>query len=178
MKKLGIVLMVVALTLALGLVPMASVSAAHNGGATVFITGGGNIKNDDGELLWTFGGNVGLLKDGSYDGQFQIIDHANNESWHCNDDFSSLVFSGSPIEGPPGPSAGCSVATFTGTFTSNRGNTAILTVVITDVYEPGKGNDTIFVTGDLNFSGNPISGGNFQMHKGTSPSDPNSGPVS
>jgi hypothetical protein len=162
MKKLGVILLVVALTLALGLVPAMSVSAAHNEGSGNFVTCGGNIKEDN-TVTWTFGGKVGYV-DGVGVGQFQIVDHANNESWHCNNDFTSIVFSGSPVEGPPGPSAGCSIATFTGNFTSNTGGTATLTVVITDVNEPGKDNDTIVVTGGFGFSGDPISGGNFQIH--------------
>jgi hypothetical protein len=128
-----------------------------------FVTGGGNIKGSK-TTTWTFAGNVGYLPDGTIVGQFQIVDHASKVSWHCHNAFTSLVFSGDPIVGPPGPSASHSIATFTGTFTSNKGGTATLTVVITDVYEPGKDNDTIVVSGTFGFSGNPISGGNFQVH--------------
>jgi hypothetical protein len=162
MKKLIAILLVVALSVGLGVVSAALVSAEGNGGSGIFVTGGGNIREDN-TVTWTFGGKAGYV-DGVGVGQFQIVDHANKESWHCNNDFTSIVFSGSPIVGPPGPSAGCSIATFTGNFTSNTGGTATLTVVITDVNEPGKDNDTIEVTGDFEFSGDPISGGNFQIH--------------
>jgi hypothetical protein len=135
--------------------------------ATNFVTGGGNIKSGK-KITWTFGGNVGFDEVDGIVGQFEIVDHTGKGavSWHCHNDFSSLVFSGPPIVGPPGPSARHSIATFTGTFTSNKGDTATLTVEITDVYEPGQDNDTIVVTGSFEFSGNPISGGNFQIHEG------------
>jgi hypothetical protein len=161
MKKLITILLVVALAVGLGVVPAALVSAEGNGGPGVFVTGGGSIMEND-TVAWTFGGNVSYV-DGVGVGQFQIVDHANNESWHCNNDFTSAVLGGAPIEGPSGPSAGCSIFTFTGNFTSNTGGTATLTVVITDVDEPGKDNDTIEVTGDFGFGGE-ISGGNFQIH--------------
>jgi hypothetical protein len=130
-----------------------------------FVTGGGNIKTGK-TTTWTFGGNVGLLDDTivpiTIVGQFQIVDHTGKQAvaWHCNNAFTSLTFSGVPTSSPP---AHWNVATFTGTFTSNKGGSAILTVIITDVGEPGT-QDTIVVTGDFGFSGTPISGGNFQVH--------------
>ena len=130
-----------------------------------FVTGGGNIKTGK-TTTWTFGGNVGLLDDTivpiTIVGQFQIVDHTGKQAvaWHCNNAFTSLTFSAVPTSSPP---AHWNVATFTGTFTSNKGGSAILTVIITDVGEPGT-QDTIVVTGDFGFSGTPISGGNFQVH--------------
>ena len=166
MKKLGAVLLVVVLTMALVMASAVSVSAANSGGADNFITGGGSVK-DGKEPAFTFGGNVGFAEDGSVVGQFQINDHSGKETWHCHSDFSSLVFSGAPIVGPTGPSAGCNTATFTGEFTSNRGNSETLTITITDVDEPGIGNDVIIVQYSdtiVWFSGEPIDTGNFQMH--------------
>jgi hypothetical protein len=131
-----------------------------------FVTGGGNYKEGK-TVKYTFGGNVGFLPDGTIVGQFQIVDHANKISWHCHNDFDSLVFYPLPIVGPPGPSASHSIAAFTGTFTNNKGGSALLTIEITDVAEPGAGYDTIFVTsadGGPNFGITTISGGNFQVH--------------
>jgi fibro-slime domain-containing protein len=129
-----------------------------------FVTGGGNIKSGR-KVIWTFGGNVGVMGSDIV-GQFEIVDHTNKISWHCHNDFSFLDFTGDPIVGPPGPSASHNTATFVGHFTSNKGGEADLTIIITDFFEPGAGNDTIVVTGDVSFSGNPISGGNFQIHEG------------
>jgi len=133
-----------------------------------FVTGGGNYKEGK-TVKYTFGGNVGYLPDGTIVGQFEIVDHTGKQavSWHCHNDFSSLVFSGPPIVGPPGPSASSSIATFVGHFTSNKGGEADLTVVINDVFEPGAGYDTISITGLSSWTlTNPvtISGGNFQVH--------------
>ena len=147
-----------------------------------FVTGGGNIK-DGRKVAWTFGGNVGFLESGDIVGQFQIVDHVNNESWHCHNDFSFLEFTGDPIDGPPGPDASHNHATFIGTFTSNRGNELILKVDIWDIYEPGKDNDVIKVQywdeglGDFVdwFGVGPeegISGGNFQIHNVSAPTPP------
>lgn len=132
-----------------------------------FVTGGGNIK-DGRKPAWTFAGTVGVLTDVGIVGQFQIVDHTvkKGETWHCND-FSSLDFSGDPIVGPSGPSASHTTATFTGTFNSNRGNQAELTVTIQDLGEPGAGIDKIEVSevsNGLTVGPQAIDGGNFQVH--------------
>jgi hypothetical protein len=124
-------------------------------------------------VSWTFGGNVGFLSDGSIMGQFQIVDHTGKGavSWHCHNDFSSLVFSGDPTDSPP---ADYDTAVFTGTFTSNKGGSKYLRVTIWDDQEPGKDYDWITVevstdggtTWNSWFAGHPISGGNFQLHNG------------
>ncbi len=132
------------------------------------MTGGGIIK-DGKKPAFTFAGTVGNLEDGSV-GQFQIVDHANKEAWHCNNDFSFLKFTDSSTTSPP---ATHNTATFEATFTSNHGGSEILRITIKDVAEPGKGQDTIVVEqwNDSNpgffeswFSGEPIDGGNFQVH--------------
>jgi len=131
-----------------------------------FVTGGGNIKNGK-KTIWTFGGNVGLLGDGNVEvvGQFQIVDHVNKIAYHCNDDFTSLFFSGGEAESP---FAHWDIAIFTGTFTNNKNADPVdLTIIIEDKGEPGAGTDTISVTGFTTLSTNfsdTINGGNFQVH--------------
>lgn len=127
-----------------------------------FVTGGGKINTLDGKkAAWTFAGTVGNLEDGSV-GQFQIVDHTNKITYHCNNDFSSLVFSGGTAESPM---ASHNTATFTGTFTNNRDATTVdITVTIQDLGEPGAGTDKISVTGFIALSTTLISGGNFQVH--------------
>jgi len=144
-----------------------------------FFTGGGNIKevstNAKGKsvekVAWTFGGNVGYLEDGTLLGQFQIRDHEGKESWHCHNDFDSLIFWGSPTSSP---TASLDHAEFIGTFTSNKGGEIYLRVTIWDDQEPGRDYDEIMVdvstdsgaTWNPWFSGEPISGGNLQVHEG------------
>lgn len=143
----------------------------------IFVTGGGNIKevttNPNGKeiekVIFTFGGNVGLFEDGTVHGQFQVVDHEGKESWHCHDNFDSLISWGDPTESPPAP---VDHAQFIGTFTSNKGNSAYARVTIWDDQEPGRDYDWITVEVSLDggttwipgFSGNPISGGNLQVH--------------
>jgi len=117
-----------------------------------FVTGGGKINTLGGKkAAWTFAGTVGNLEDGSV-GQFQIVDHANKITYHCNNDFSYLVFTGDKAE-------------FTGNFTNNKNaNTDELTIIIEDLGEPGAGVDKISVTGFITLSTTLISGGNFQVH--------------
>jgi hypothetical protein len=140
-----------------------------------FVTGGGNLNRgtfglggNQNKAACTFGGNVGLFGDTTVEvhGQFQIVDHYNKESWHCHDDFTSLVFSGGLTDSPP---AHWDIATFVGNFTSNKGHSVELEITILDEDEPGKGNDTIQVQ---YLSGYPVTsfgpydldGGNFQVH--------------
>jgi hypothetical protein len=135
-----------------------------------FVTGGGNIKGGR-KVAWTFGGNVGFLTDWTIVGQFEIVDHANKVSWHCHDAFDSLIFWGDATDSPP---ASVDHAQFIGTFTSNKGGSKYLRVTIWDDQEPGRDFDWITVevstdggaTWTTWFSGNPISGGNFQIHEG------------
>jgi hypothetical protein len=167
MKKLSFILLAGALVLALCIAPVATVSAGANnrpGNADGFMTGGGKVVDEEGNF-WTFGGNVGV-KDGSAVGQFEITDHTAQVTWHCHGDISALSLLSPAIEGPRGPSAGFSIVEFTGNFTGNNGETATLTIVLTDNDEPGIGNDTIEVTGDFSFGGT-LYGGNFQAHKGS-----------
>ena len=126
-----------------------------------FVTGGGTIKSGK-TVAWAFAGTVGNLEDGSV-GQFQIVDHANKISYHCNNNFSSaLVFSGGLATSPP---ASHNIATFTGTFTNNRNATTVaITVTIQDLGEPGAGVDKITISGGLTITEQTISGGNFQVH--------------
>lgn len=128
-----------------------------------FVTGGGNIK-DGKKVIWTFGGNVGLLGDSSVTiaGQFQIVDHVNKVAYHLND-FDSLVFSCTdcPAESPE---ATHDTATFVGSGTDNAGNSVTFTVIIQDLGEPGKGVDKIELTGPPTFALQVIDGGNFQVH--------------
>jgi hypothetical protein len=137
-----------------------------------FVTGGGNIKGVK-TTTWSFAGTVGNLEYGSV-GQFQIVDHRAKqaEAWHCNNNFSGLVFSdvNGSDPGAETPTASNDTATFWGTFTSNRGSPDLtLMIVIFDNQEPGKGFDTIDVDwwdGDSWedwFDAN-IDGGNFQVH--------------
>jgi len=144
-----------------------------------FVTGGGNIKIENTtkkgksieKVAWTFGGNVGYLEDGTLHGQFNIVDHTGKKSWHCHNDFDSLIFWGDPTDSPP---ANVDHAQFIGTFTSNKGDTAYLRVTIWDDQEPGRDYDwiTVEVSTDSGtswsewFGGEPISGGNFQVHEG------------
>ena len=64
-----------------------------------FVTGGGNIK-DGKKTAWNFAGTVGYLLDMTLVGQFQIVNHASKINYHCNNDFSYLVFSGGTAESP------------------------------------------------------------------------------
>jgi len=172
MKKLIVV--VLAAMMAVSLLVMPAVAAAGNGSAEVFVTGGGSLKEGN-QTLYTFGGKVGLDADFNIVGQFQINDHEANETWHCHGDFSDIEFSGDAIEGPTGPSAVCDMVTFTGEFSSNRGNSITLEITIVDVDEPGIGQDVVIVNygggGDW-FGAVPIDTGNFQMHGMEIPSNP------
>ena len=173
MKKLIVV--VIATIAALSLLVMPAVAAAGNGGAEVFMSGGGSLK-DGKKPAYTFAGNVGLDAEGNIIGQFQINDHVGKETWHCHGNFSDIDFSGDAIEGPTGPSADFNTVSFTGEFTSNRGNTATLYITIVDVDEPGIGNDVIVVDyagSGTWFIADPISTGNFQAHGMEVPDEPN-----
>jgi hypothetical protein len=124
-----------------------------------FVTGGGNIK-DGKKVAWTFAGTVGNLEDDSV-GQFQIVDHTNKIAYHCNNNFSYLVFSGDEAQSPM---ASHNTAKFTGNFIGNDGSEPVVTVTIKDIGEAGAGVDGITLEGDLTFTEIVISGGNFQVH--------------
>jgi len=112
---------------------------------------------------WTISGNVGFLPDGTIVGNFNIVDHLNKNQYKCHNAFTSLVFSGTPTTSPP---ASYNIATFTGKFTDKDGNVKVVTIVITDNGESGKKGDSIYGSGGLAFSANPLSGGNYQVHDG------------
>jgi hypothetical protein len=137
-----------------------------------FVTGGGTIKGDKNKPLWTFAGNVGYFEgDPTPHGQFNIISHNDKMQYHCNDEFSSLIFSGDTAESPE---ATFDTAEFTGTFYDKDGAPYELTIVIKDNGEPGAGVDKISVfEEDVDFwvddgADNPviINGGNYQIHEG------------
>ncbi|MFC1892710.1 hypothetical protein ACFLYR_01555 [Chloroflexota bacterium] len=96
---------------------------------------GGNGK----KVALNFSGNVGFISDTTIEGQFQIVDHTvdkGSESWHCHNNFSSLVFGGEEAESPY---ATYNTATFTGTFTSNKGGQMEVTIKISDLGEGKSG---------------------------------------
>jgi hypothetical protein len=131
-----------------------------------FVTGGGKINKSNGKngkkVAWTFAGTVGNLEGGSV-GQFQIVDHTNKVAYHCNNNFSYLVFSGDEAQSPM---ASHNTAEFTGTFTGNDGSVGVeVTVTIEDLGEPGAGVDWITLDGPIiTLDRTLISGGNFQVH--------------
>lgn len=135
-----------------------------------FVTGGGNIKNGK-KITYSFGGTVGIIEGTGIVGQFQLVDHTGKkaETWHIGTgDFEALTFLGDPTGSPE---ASHHRAYFSGTFTSNRGDTKFLSLMLFDNDEPGIGNDFIQVFfWDENaedweswFGGN-INGGNIQVH--------------
>ncbi len=150
-----------------------------------FVTGGGHLNMDTiggngKKVALNFAGNVGFLSDNTIVGQFQIVDHTvdkGSESWHCNNDFSALVFGGDEAESPPST---YNTATFTGTFTSNRGNQMEATITISDLGE-GKSGEIDTITYSFDGSGPfgpfPLDGGNFQVHQGYKGGDDEPAPV-
>ena len=154
-----------------------------------YVTGGGNIKHEVEKgnrtiekVAYSFGGNVGISDTLGIVGNFQVVNHtgAKAEAWHCTTgDFIYLGFD--DLLGDPGaetPEASNDTAVIIGEFSSNRGNTTILAIIIWDSQEPGKDFDMICI-GDLGetfdfsnwdpwigsiFSPETISGGNFQLH--------------
>jgi len=147
-----------------------------------FVTGGGHIKYEVTKgnrtiekPAWNLSGNVGYFEfDSTPHGQFNIIDHVGKMQYHCHDDFSSLIFYGGTAESPE---ATFDTAEFTGTFYDKDGDPYVLTIIIEDNGEPGKGVDKIsvydedgstFWIPDEAGPGNPvvIDGGNYQIHEG------------
>jgi len=130
-----------------------------------FVTGGGKINKSNGKggkkVTWTFDGTVGNLEEGSV-AQFQLVDHTSKIAYHCNNNFSALVFSGEPTQSPM---ATHNTAVFTGTFIGNDGSEEVVTVTIEDLGEPGAGVDWITLDGPIIILNRTlISGGNFQVH--------------
>ena len=127
-----------------------------------FVTGGGNIKVDK-TVRWTFSGVVGVAEGIGLVGNFQIIDHLNNNVCRF-DSFDSLKFDGPAATSP---AATHNKAEFSGPVTcSNEGGPVELTVIIEDLCESGvKGAkmDKIKING-LGITEQVISGGNFQVH--------------
>lgn len=126
-----------------------------------FITGGASLKTPK----MSFSGIVGDIGSGIV-GQFQIVTQGKKGStttWYCYNDFSSLVFSSSAINGPQGPNATHNTATFTGTFT-NGVEEKVITVTLQDLSEGSAKADTIALSGDLTLSKTTIANGNFQVH--------------
>jgi len=145
-----------------------TVAAAYYQELENFVTGGGKINMSTlglsgKKVALTFGWTVGVLEGVGIVGQFQIVDHIGGraEAWHCNNDFSYLFFWGSAAESPV---ASHDTATFTGTFTSNRGSPPLeVTITIQDLGEPGAGVDTISDVFPFPIH-LTIDGGNFQVH--------------
>ncbi|MFC2063066.1 post-COAP-1 domain-containing protein [Chloroflexota bacterium] len=124
------------------------------------VTGGGQINiDDDKKAEFTFGGNATCDSQGGLIGQFQTVDHENKVSYHFNS-VTSLNFSGEATKSPDSP---YNAATFEINGRDNEGNPVSITVTIEDIQEPGRGFDTVNVTGDINFIGT-LDGGNFQIH--------------
>jgi hypothetical protein len=139
-----------------------------------FITGGGNVIEGK-TVHWTFAGNVGNTNEGLSKpaGEYQITDHQNNVSWHCNNKFDSVIFdfAAPPASSPPAPH---NKATFKGHFTSNKGSEIDLRITIVDGDESGVKGDYILVEqwdGDsweylFGSLTEFISSGNLQVHEG------------
>lgn len=125
-----------------------------------FVTGGGIIKSGK-KVIMNFGGTVGRTDAGEIVGNYHIVDHVARKTCHFKD-IDTLVFSGSTTTSPV---SSVNTATFTATGTCNNGDTPSITVVIKDVAEPGRGSDTVNITGSLSTGGTKIiSGGNIQVH--------------
>lgn len=123
-----------------------------------WVTGGGTVKQGK-KSIWTFGGNAGWDDAVGFGGQFQISDHVNKKSYHF-DTVTFLAFDGVATTSP---ASKYNRATWLAEGMDNLGNPVSVKIVVQDIVEPGKGSDTIAVTGDVNFSAT-ISGGNFQVH--------------
>lgn len=132
--------------------------------ARYFVTGGGNIKADNGKKnAWSFGGNVGIDSLGNGMGQLQITDHENKDSCHF-DTFTDIVFSGDETESPM---VDVDTITFTAEGECKKEGSTTIEVTMTDKAEPGADEDWIEVTptvGVLTIPGQTIDGGNIQMH--------------
>lgn len=136
-----------------------------------YVTGGGKLNTVSGrKVAYSFGGTVGVVEGIGIVGQFQVVDHTGKqaEAWHIGtEDFHSMTFLGNPAGSPV---ASHHRAYFSGTFTSNRGNSKFLTVWLFDNDEPGAGNDFIGVhyldeaDSWVAWFGGTIEGGNIQVH--------------
>ena len=103
-------------------------------------TGGGNIKNENGKVQWTFAGNVGFISANSPGpsipvGKFNIVDHDNKISYHF-DDIDTLIFWGDDAYTPP---ASNNMLRFMANGTSNKDGSAVSILVI--IASAGMGNE-------------------------------------
>jgi len=154
------------------------------------VTGGGKINDADGEVIWTFNGDVSI-DDNQIIGNFQLVDHVGSRpgytgetpvSYYC-EDFLSMNTPGFDLAESPGASHNTIV--FTGNFTNDKNDeTVVLTITIRDLGDPGAGIDMIGVKtgmqppdpesiawiGTIPDTPPPqiipeiISSGNFQLH--------------
>jgi len=115
------------------------------------VTGGGEINDADGEVIWSFDGNVSIA-DNQITGNFRLVDHAGSRpgytgeipvSYYC-EDFISMNTPGFDLAESPG--ARHNTIVFTGNFTNDRNDEIVtLSVTIMDLGDPGAGVDMIGV---------------------------------
>jgi hypothetical protein len=126
-----------------------------------WVTGSGHIKDENGKKnKYSISGNAKYDEDGYLVGQVQIRDYENKMSYNL-DAITSLTFSGAPTGKPESL---YNTATIEASGYDKEGNPVSVTIHIVDMQEPGAGNDTVNVTGDINFLMDSIDGGNFQIH--------------
>lgn len=120
-----------------------------------YVTGGGNFKSGK-TVTWTFGGNVWTNDGGSLVGNFELSDKVNKVNYHFNEFTLN--------------SGNANTITFTANGVNQKTKAIVsATFTITDGGEPGKGVDTLVITGITAAPiANPlpsgqISGGNFQV---------------
>jgi len=158
MKKIAIVLFVVSMLASLLVVGTAYAdksgpnASGNGGGLEKWVTGGCKIffgPPEEGAHL-TFAGTIGITSNGDFRGNMVVIDRGSDLIWRCNS-FTSVDIVGN-------------VATFTGNFVNNLGDSLEVTLCITDNGEPGAGVDTLKGSNEYGPFGGAIAAGNFQVH--------------
>lgn len=157
MKKIAIVLCVVALLSTFLMVGAAYAKTSENGGGLVeWVTGGGQIYiGPPGSQAYTFAGTVGKTSDEEIRGNMVVIDRFNDVSLRfIQFDSMDVVGNAAIIEG-----------TVEAYVNDTKENIRIwVRMTITDNGEPGAGADTIVGDSDNGSFGGVLAVGNFQVH--------------
>jgi hypothetical protein len=119
-----------------------TVNNANKSWINNFLTGGGNIKDSNNNVIWEFQfvEKLRVSPEGGAEGHFRIIHNDGTEVVTYNiDTIETLFFMGEETDSPP---AGKNIVRFRGTGTGSDGSEVMLLVVIEDV---DKGKDKIAI---------------------------------